>query len=217
MEFWLILIIAMIMICYLLLISKIYIEVQYKRSSENDYILVNVSALRRLIVYKMEVPIIKISENKDIFWLESAIKAVHSQEKNHPKKEERVMKKTTELFRNHPRKLRHVMKEFHYYTRLYCKTIEKLLKLVVCEKICWKTRFGSEDAAITGTIAGLLWTGKALLMSRLKRRIFLIGEPDIAVKPIFGYNQFDVDFQCIFSIRLGNVIKAIRSIYNIKE
>ena len=217
MEFWLTLIIANIIICYLLLISKIYIEIIYKRSSENDYILVDVYAMRRLIAYRMEVPIIKLAESKDVFWLESAIKAVQSQEKNHPKREERIMKKTTELFRNHPRKLRQKMKELYYYTRLYCKAIERILKLVVCEKIYWKTKFGSEDAAITGMITGLLWTCKALLMNRLKRRIFLIGEPDIAVKPIFGYNKFDVDFQCIFSIRLGNVIKAIRSIYNIKE
>lgn len=217
MEFWLTSIIATITISYLLSICKIYIEIQYKRSSENDYILVNVYAMRKLIAYQMEVPIIKLSENKDIFWLESAIKAVQSQEKTPPKKEKRIIKKTTELFKNHPRKLKHMMREFHYYTRLYCNMIEKILKLVVCEKIYWRTRFGSEDAAVTGTIAGLLWAVKALLMSRLKRRIFLIGEPDIAVKPIFGYNQFDVDFQCIFSIRLGNVIKAIRSIYNIKE
>jgi c-di-AMP phosphodiesterase-like protein len=217
MEFWLSLIIATITICYLLLISKIYIEIRYKRSSENDYILVSVYAMRRLITYKMEVPIIKISESKDVFWLESAIRAVQTQEKNHLKREDRIMKKTTTLFKNHPRKLRYMMKELHYYTRLYCKTLEKILKLVVCEKIYWKTRFGSEDAAVTGTITGLLWACKALLMNRLKRRIFLIGKPDIAVNPIFGCNQFDVDFQCIFSIRLGNVIKAIRSIYNIKK
>lgn len=80
----------------------------------------------------------------------------------------------------------------------------------------WKTKFGSEDAALTGALVGILWAFKSLLMNQLKRRIFSMGTLDIEVKPIFGSNQFEIDFQCIFSIRLGNVIKAFRSIYNIK-
>jgi len=173
--------------------------------------------MRRLIAYKMEVPIIKVSKSKDIFWLESAIRAVQYQEETQPKRDERIMKKTKAFFTNHPRNVRHVVKEIHNYTQLYCKIIEKVLKLVVCEKMYWKTKLGSEDAAITGAITGLLWACKSLLMSRLKKRIFLIVKPDIAVNPLWGNGRLEMDFQCIFSIRLGNVIKAIRSIYNIKQ
>lgn len=76
-----------------------------------------------------------------------------------------------------------------------------------------KTSYGSEDAAVTGKY-GLAYYG------RLKRCYLLIykkvifkTKPLIHVNPIFGHTQLKVDFQCIFSIRLGNVITAMKSVY----
>lgn len=216
MEFGLTFIVATLIIVLLISLSKIYIEVTYKRNDENDYVAVNVYALKKLISYTMQVPMVRIVEKSGEFKLESTVRTAVSQEKTDPLRDEKMIKKTDQLVKKHPRKIKHTIQKFHHYTKKYCKIIEKLLKLVVCEKLYWKTKFGSEDAALTGALVGLLWAFKTLLMNQLKRRIFSIGTLDIEVKPIFGSNQFEIDFQCIFSIRLGNVIKAFRSIYNIK-
>ena len=216
MEFGLTFIVATLIIVFLISLSKIYIEVTYKRNDENDYVAVNVYALKKLISYTMQVPMVRIVEKSGEFKLESTVRTAVSQEKTDPLRDEKMIKKTDQLVKKHPRKIKHTIQKFHHYTKRYCKIIEKLLKLVVCEKLYWKTKFGSEDAALTGALVGLLWAFKTLLMNQLKRRIFSTGTLDIEVKPIFGSNQFEIDFQCIFSIRLGNVIKAFRSIYNIK-
>jgi hypothetical protein len=217
MEFWLALVIATIMICCLLFFSKIYINVTYKRNGMNDYIAVNVYTVKKIVVYEMEVPAIELVESKGLSWLESTIKTVKSQDETHRKREERFMKKAAKLYSKHPKKLKHAIEEFYYYTQMYCRVIEKVLMSATCERFYWKTVYGSEDAASTGRIIGLLWAGKVFIINRLKRHVFCVEKPIIAVNPIFGRNQLDVDFQCIFSIRLGNVIKTIKSIYNIKK
>ncbi len=216
MEFGLTFIVAASIIVFLIFLSKIYIEVTYKRNDGNDYVAVNVYALKKLISYTMQVPMVRIVEKSDEFKLESTVRTAVSQEKTDSLRNEKMIKKTDQLIKEHPQKIKHIIQKFHHYTKKYCKIIEKILKLVVCEKLYWKTKFGSEDAALTGALVGLLWAFKTLLMNQFKRRIFSIGTLDIEVKPIFGSNQFEIDFQCIFSIRLGNVIKAFRSIYNIK-
>jgi hypothetical protein len=217
MEFWLGLVIAIILICCILLFSKIYINIIYKRNEANDYISVNVYTIKKFVSYEMEVPIIQLVESNGLSWLDSTIKTIHSHDRSHRNREERFMKKTAKLYSKHPSKLKSAIKEFHYYTQLYCRIIDKILMSVTCEKFYWKTVYGSEDAANTGIITGLLWAGKAFIINRLKRHIFCMEKPIIAVNPIFGHNHFDIDFQCIFSIKLGNVIKTIKSIYNIKK
>jgi len=217
MEFGLALVIATIMICCLLFFSKIYIDVTYKRNGTNDYISVNVYTAKKLVSYKMEIPVIEFIKSEGVSWLESTIKTAQSQDKTYHKREERFIKKTAKLYSMYPGKLRYAIKEFHYYTQMYCSVINKVLKSATCERLYWKTVYGSEDAASTGIIIGLLWAGKALIINRLKRYVFFVAKPDIAISPTFGHNQFDVDFQCIFSIKLGNVIRTIKSIYNIKK
>ncbi|SFL80777.1 DUF2953 domain-containing protein [Pelosinus propionicus] len=216
MEFGLTFIVATLIIIFLISLSKIYIEVEYKRNNENDYVAVNVYALKKLIFYTMQVPILRVVEKSGEYKLESTVRTAVSQEKLDPLRDEKRIKKTDQLVKEHPQKIRHTIQKFHHYTKHYCKIIEELLKLVVCEKLCWRTKFGSEDAALTGTFVGVLWFFKTLLTNHLKRKIFSIGTLDIEVNPFFGSDQLEIEFQCIFSIRLGNVIKAFRSIYNIK-
>ena len=215
-EFGLTFMMAILMLVFLISLSKIYIEVTYKRNDENDYVTVNVYTLKKLIFYTMQVPMVRIAEKAGDFKLQSTVSTAINQEKTDPIREEKLIKKRDHLVKKHPRKIRHTLQKFHYYSKRYCRIIDKLLKLIVCEKMFWKTKYGSEDAALTGTLVGGLWAFKSLLMNQLKRRIFSMGTLDIDVKPVFGSNQLEIDFQCIFSIRLGNVIKAFRSIYNIK-
>ena len=217
MELWLMLLIAIIIISLLLLFSKIYIDIKYKRNGKNDYIKVDVSMLKRLLVYQMEVPIVEVDDNKSPFLIQSVLKTANDSDEVYKKKEKRLIDKMAKLYSKRPSKLRHAIHQINYFTHLYSKAIDKILRLIVCEKFYWKTVYGAEDAALTGIMAGLLWTGQTVLITQFKRRITLLGKPVIMLHPIFGCNQCEVDFQCIFSIRLGNVIKAIRSIYAIKN
>ena len=217
MENCLIIIVAIIVIIYLLSYSKIYITLQCKRDESNDYIAVDVYIFRRLLAYSMEVPMVEIGDIKDSLWLKSKIKTDQSQDETHIKREQRFVKKTVEFYMLHPRKLGRVIRQVRYYARLYYNVMNKFNQSLHCEQLQWKTIYGSEDAEQTGIVTGMLWSVKALIIARLKKHVIVINKPIINVNPIFGQNTVKVDFQCIFSMGLGNVINAMRILYNIKR
>jgi len=217
MEIWMNIILANIVIICLLFYSKIYILLQYKRDGSDDYIAVDVYIFRRLLAYSMQVPMIEIGDIKNSFRLKSKIKAGQSQDETHSKREQRFIKKNSKFYIHHARRLRHLVRLADYYARLYCRVMNKFIKTMHCEQLQWKTIYGSEDAELTGIGTGVLWTAKALMITRLKKHVVVTKTPIISVNPIFGQDIFKMDFQCIFSMRLGNVIDAMRILYNIKR
>ena len=189
----------------------------YQRDESDDYISVDVYILKGLLAYSIQVPMIEIGDSKQLLWLKSKIQTGQSQDETHIKREQRFIKKTVKFYMLHPRRLRDVVKLVHYYARLYSQVMGGLVKNFHCEKLQWKTMYGSEDAEKTGIVTGMFWTIKELMITRLEKRIIITNNPIIHVNPIFGQNSFKVDFQCIFSMRLGNVIHAIRILYNVKR
>lgn len=93
MEFGLTFIVATLIIVFLISLSKIYIEVTYKRNDENDYVAVNVYALKKLISYTMQVPMVRIVEKSGEFTLESTVRTAVSRKKTDPIREEKLIKK----------------------------------------------------------------------------------------------------------------------------
>lgn len=213
MKFWLLFLVAYLSIGCLIFYTKIYINIKYKRSNEDDYISLNIYMFKKLVTYSMEIPIIDIVSRDDFLGFESTISTIQDEDKSDTRNNSYKDTKSSKNIR----RIRFFIRKIVSFTRVYCQIIDKILKSLICEKLYWRTVFGSEDAAITGIITGLLWTMKALVLKKLEGRIFYIGHPVISVNPMFGRSRFDVDFQCIFSIRLGNVIKAFRNIYDIKK
>jgi hypothetical protein len=205
MDFWLLFPLVILSICCLIFFTKVYIDVKYKRNSEDDYISINIYMIRKFVAYSMEIPIVAIAISDDSLGIESTINA--------PQDEDGPQTGSGFYILN----LRFFIRKIIFLTRLYYQTIDNIFKSLVCEKLYWKTIYGSEDAAITGIMTGTLWTIKALVVKKLENRISYLGQPVITVMPIFGCDRFDVDFECIFSIKLGNLIKAFGNIYNIKK
>lgn len=217
MEILLIMILANIVIISLLFYSKIYISLAYQRDGSNDYIAVDVYIFRKLLAYSMKVPMIDIGDISHALWLKSQIKTGQSQDETHIKREQRFIKKIMKFYLLHPSRLRRVVRLARYYARLYYKFMGNFIHSFRCEQLEWKTVYGSEDAGLTGIGTGLLWTVKTLILIRLKNHVTVKKQPIINVNPIFGHNSFKVDFQCIFSIRLGNIINTVRLLYLIKR
>lgn len=214
MEFWIITILATLIISCLIFFIKIYINLKYYRDGSNDYIFVNVYIHRKILAYTMQIPIIEFDGSK---WLDSKIETGKSQDKTNVKRKQRFVKKTVRFYMKYPGRFRRVARLFRSYARLYSQAMDNFTQSFHCEQLYWKTVYGSEDAALTGIGVGVLWAIKALMITRLKRKVVVIENPIISVNPVFGDNRFNVDFQCIFSIRLGNVINAIRMLNNIKR
>lgn len=217
MEFWLTAILVQILIIGLLCYIKIYIVFTYQRDGSNDHMAVSIYALRRILTYSLQIPVIEIDDIKNALWLETKVKTGPSQDKIHSKRERRFVKKTIKMYIANPRKLIRILRRLRLFISLYRHVLDEVIRKLCCEQLRWKTIYGSDDAAIAGIGTGFLWAVKGLMIARLKKHVTLAKDPIISVCPIFGQNSLKVDFQCIFSIRLGNVINAMRVFYKVKR
>lgn len=195
--------------------TKVKIYLAYRRNKDDDLLCVDVYLLRKMLLYHMEVPVIRVVNREKLPWLESEIETKKGDVETHAKREQVFVRNTADIYLYHPAKWRELISEFRYYTRLYNKFMKKVLDGIVCEHFCWKTRFGSADAAVTGLWVGVLWAVKYMFFSRIKRKMLFIKRPDIQVVPDFKHAGFQAEFECILSIRLGNVINAMLSLIQI--
>ncbi len=94
-----------------------------------------------------------------------------------------------------------------------------LLKKITIRKFFWFTEFGTNDAAVTGILAGLLWSLKTMIYQYLyhitgnfKKR------PEFMVVPNFQQQKVAWNIICIFDITCGHIIiGGIKTLYILKK
>lgn len=187
---------------------RVYIALDYHRRKADDELAVEVYLLRRLLVYRLEVPLVQLSERGGLTWVESKLGSGREKSETHVDAEQRFAAKTWDIFLRHPGHWNCLVRQLDYYTRLYNYFMSRLLAALVCEKLSWETRFGTDDPAATSLMTGLLWFIKTQTYTFMKRRLKFVPRPWLQVTPLYNWVGLEVDFQCIFSIRLGNVINA---------
>ena len=208
---------AGIALAYMLSRVNIYISLTYWRQDNDDHIIVDVYLLRKLICYTITIPVIKTTDRTGIVWLVSEIETAKGDVHTHAERERRFIQNLWRIYLHYPRKFRRMLRQFRYFTRLYKTFIRKVLASLYCERLYWKTTFGAEDAAVTGIAVGALWAIKGLAYHAVRQRVKFSKRPEIAVVPVFGQQRFEVNFQCIFRLRVGNVITATYSLFNSKR
>lgn len=217
MEFSLTALAAQLVLLYAISKLVIYIDLRYYRNESDDFIAVNVYLSKKVILYSMKVPVVDLIKNDELLWLSSEIKTIDGTAKaeTNIEREQRFINNTIKMYFFHPRRLWRAFKSVKFYAKLYRRIVCRLVNSLTCERLNWKTTFGSDDAAVTGLMAGALWTAKGTLVTILRRRFSFIAPPEISVIPVFGQNHFQVDFQCIFSLRLGKIISATTILVNL--
>lgn len=217
MEKWFIVVTSSFMVGFVLSRINLYIAINIRRYGKDDNINIRVSMLGDFVNYNIKIPVIEFSSKDGLTLLESVIDTTKERIETHPKREKRFIKNLVKIYLTQPRRLRKLIKTARNYSRRYRKFMAQLFVNIYCEKLYWKTTFGSEDAALTGLGSGLLWSMKGLIVAILHNRIKVACRPEINVVPVFGRTHFEIDFSCIFRIRLGNVITATVSLFNTKD
>lgn len=77
-----------------------------------------------------------------------------------------------------------------------------------CENLSWKTRVGTTDAASTALCVGTLWAIKTGAHATLSRNVRFLHTPHFVVMPEWEEAVFEIDIDCIFRFRLGEIILA---------
>ncbi|MCX7779843.1 MAG: DUF2953 domain-containing protein [Negativicutes bacterium] len=200
--------IAYLLIFFLFSRINIYITLHYRRNQSDDYVAVEVRLLRNLMVYQVKVPVVKFTR-QDYTWLISEIRAGGREKtQTYPQREKRFVMRVLRFYIRHPRRIRKLFSTIRYYRRVLDHFMDRILQGMHCEYFEWRTRLGSEDAALTGVGIGAVWALKQLLLQHLSRRIGFDRKPLVSVTPAFGENRLDTELTCIFRLRLGNVIGA---------
>lgn len=83
-----------------------------------------------------------------------------------------------------------------------------LLKMVVIQRLEWKSVVGMGDAMGTALLNGSLWAFKGWVVSWISRQAQL-QNLDLNVKPDFSEKSFESRVYCIFEIRLVHIIFII--------
>ncbi|MDR3564097.1 MAG: DUF2953 domain-containing protein [Negativicutes bacterium] len=219
MENGLAVLLAAFFLVYALSRVKIFIRLHYRRQATDDFIRIDVYALRRLMLYSLDIPVIETVREGGLPWLKTRMNAGGAGTETHTAREQRFAANTLDIYLKDAKKWRHLAHEVHVGLRLYYRCVRRLERKMQCEKFLWRTTVGLDDAAITSMIAGGLWVVKSEFYLFLKRRLRFAVRPVIMVTPSFVAERFAMELECIFTIRVGNVINAVLSLieFPVKE
>lgn len=209
METWLASWLATSLLCLALARLKLFIGLTYRRHGSDDHIAVDVYALKKLVYYHLEVPIARIAHRGGLPWPEAVVDTSRGQTETNARGEKRFVRNTWRIFRHHPRHWHLLMKQLRFYTRLYKRAMARILVATECEKLSWHTGLGTGDAALTSVTAGFAWQFMGHSYAYMQRRIKSAPRPSFRVQPYYTREGVDIELECIFSVRLGNVINAI--------
>ncbi len=98
------------------------------------------------------------------------------------------------------------------------KSLWVLLKLfynsVLVRKFILRIRAGTGDASQTALLYGLLWSLTALIPGKLLNN-FSVKEKEIKIEADFNQKVWKTDFECIFSLKIVNIISIVGKIIKI--
>lgn len=214
MEIWLTVLLAAALVGYTFSRVKIRICLQYHRQGTDDILSVDVYLLNRMLEYRLEIPVIKLT--KDSGQPDVKVQKVGPGLETHAESERYVLN-PVDIYLHHPQKWRQIIHEINFYIHLYRRFARQLQRNMTCEGFYWQTRFGNDDAALTGMIVGAFWVIKSEILVMLQRRLKFSAMPNIKVIPVYDSAVFEVAFKCIFAIRVGNVINAMFSLVNFPQ
>ncbi len=209
METWLAWWLATALLYLALVRLRLFVGLSYRRRGHDDHLAVDVYALKKLVSYHLEIPIARVARRGGLPWPETVVDTPSGRAETHARRERRFVRTTWHIFRHHPRHWHHLMRQLRFYTRLYNREAARLLAATACEKLSWRTGLGTGDAALTGLAAGLAWQLKSSAYAGMRRRLGSVPRPAFGVRPLYAREGVDIELECIFSIRLGNVINAI--------
>lgn len=184
-------VIIFLIIVTLFLLSRIKIDVTYRRLNKDDRLDVTVSYLY-ILKYKFHLSFVEISkyENELGFKIKSSLK----------NKEEGFID-----FKSVIQAVKRYKLYYKIYTRIFIKMLKAFKKGLIISKndICLEV--GLNDNALTGTLIGLLYATLWSLFG-IARSSLDIDSTNIKINPNFNRLIFELEILCIIKMRIGNII-----------
>ncbi|MBB6448153.1 hypothetical protein HNR44_000102 [Geomicrobium halophilum] len=201
--YWVVIGLIIIVILLMLLFIRVTVHLSYIHQDQDDEGSLTVSIFGGLIKKKWTVPTIKIDDDSFSVDYEVYSSSVvrHKEETN--KKQEK--KGTPHDAENQKDKAQSALTHVVGLTKI----IHRFLKKIHVREFQWETALGTGDAASTGTVSGLVWSGKSAVFALIATLMKVKHLPHLQVTPVFQASFFRTSLSCIVSFSLGNAIRAL--------
>ena len=97
---------------------------------------------------------------------------------------------------------------FNKYLDILIAFYKYTKKKIKCESFCFRMNYGLGDAALTGISTGMLWGVIYSLLGVLDRYFEFI-KMDVNINPDFNDIKLQLEFDCIFKIKIVHIIIVI--------
>lgn len=97
--------------------------------------------------------------------------------------------------------LSHLLHQAH----LFKQTASRFSRLLIIQRLEWKSVLGVDDAMTTALANGSLWAFKGSITSLVSRQARL-GQVELMVNPDFAKKHLESRIYCIFKIRIVHII-----------
>ncbi|XJZ26488.1 DUF2953 domain-containing protein [Bacillota bacterium Lsc_1132] len=182
------------------LLTKLTISIKYFHQNDNDDLKIEFRAWFGLIKYKKDIPLIKVDDDSPSVILKGKRKVGPQETVSDQNINKITPRKVISSLKNYQEILEHVI-HFHVVLR-------KFLRKVTIKQFRWSTAIGVEDAALTGMMAGGLWTIKGSVLGLLSHYFRMKEQPEIMVVPNFQQMIMHTELECMFQFRIGHAIVA---------
>ncbi len=189
---------TLLVILLLLYFMPIVISIDMRKDNMDDKITIGFSTLYGLIKFKSEIPFLIIAMKDGKPALKYKMEVAN-------KKRSRLLARFTKLFSI--TEGGNLFKIYKNIKNAITPVLKYMAKKTRIDNFELKLSMGTGDAAETGILYGVAWILIGNIMT-FTRSYLNIGNPRIAIVPIFSRVQLCVEFHCIISLKLGHIINA---------
>jgi len=192
---------AIIILIFILLYSNIKIKVNFKRHDDNDMIILNITVLYGIFTYTKQIPFVDIVKGYNNV---PAVEIQSNKQYNENYKGDSKSVFNTNEIEKYIKKYKELYIKFE---KLIIPFTKRLKQKVIFNEIYWNTELGIDDAANTAIITGILWSVKSTMLVFISNN-FNLHSKYINVVPNYNIKTFKTSINCIFTVKLGNIINV---------
>jgi len=181
-------IVSLLVLAFLIIIifiSRLTITAQYVHKDQKDYFTVRIVALFGLVSKTYSIP-------------ESLLEKKGEKQQMEKMSHKSIFEKIRDGAQN--------VKDFIHLFNSSKHVLRKFLKKTVVHEFSWVSTIGAGDAALTGKLIGAVWSMKGIVQMLVYQFLTVRCRPCFNVTGFYNNKVICTEFNCIFSIRVGDAI-----------
>lgn len=188
---------GIILLIIIVLITKVYITVDYIHHSDDDSLTVRFRVWK-ILTYTYKVPVIAIEPES------ASVLLKEEKQKGRVTEQESEKKVTKKDILDRFKFFEHLIKNIEHFHRI----LNRFLSHMTVSRFEWHTRFGLGDAAWTGIATGAVWGIKGNVLAFVSHHMNLLAQPQLSVEPIWHSEDSEISLSCMISFRIGHAMGA---------